>query len=93
MLPLDSDEAPEETAVGDDLLVGLVEGGAEVYNILGADLRQAVIEGAGSSKKVGVNIVIRDFVERIQDSVCVHPAIPCAADDLGVRGDLGEFVD
>lgn len=93
MLALDGGEAPEETAVGDDLHIGLVKGGAEINHILGANLRQAVIKGAGSAEKVGVNIVIRDLVERIQDRVCVHPPIPHTADDLGLRGDLGEFVD
>ena len=88
MLAPDGGEAQEETAVGDDLHIGLIKGGAEINHILGANLRQAVIKSAGSAEKVGVNIVVPDLAERIQDRVCVHPSIPRTADDLGVRGYL-----
>lgn len=92
MLTLDVGEAPEEATGIDDLEV-VVEGGAQVNDILGLDVHKAVVEGVWRVEEISKHAVIGHAQCRVQDGVGVRLAVPCAADDFGVWGDLGEFID
>ena len=92
VLALDGGEAPEEATGVDDLKV-VVESGAEVNDILGLDVHKAVVEGVRRVEEICKHAVIGHVQCRVQDGVGIRLAVPGAADDFGVRGDLGEFID
>lgn len=86
-------DVPNYAAIVYDILVGAVEEGVEVNDILGANLQHSFVERLGCAEEIGIDFVERHDPSLVQNRVGVHMTVPGAGDDFRIRGDLGENVD
>lgn len=93
MLPPDSGEPMEETTVIDETRIGFFEGGTEIDDFGRFDVHHPQIKRARRTEEICIYAVIWHLQEDVQNRISIYHAVPDAADDFGVRSDLGELFD
>ena len=93
VLPPNGREPIEEAAVINDASIGFLKSGAKINNFGRFDVHHPQIKRARRTEKICIYAVIRHLKEDIQNRISIYLAVPDAADNFGVRSDLGELFD